>query len=130
MPALRWDARLAQVAQDHANACVVTHNRDRHIDYAAQGGTGLVGENIAVGHVSLHGLVSLWADEKRSYVFARVTASHAKQSGHYTQMIWPTTTRIGCALASNRGSDYLVCLYSPKGNVDGRAVGYTRVERG
>jgi hypothetical protein len=39
-------------------------------------------------------------------------------------MIWPTTTRIGCALASTPRVDYLVCRYAGKGNVDGRAVGF------
>ena len=43
--------------------------------------------------------------------------------GHYTQMIWPTSQRIGCALASTRSTDYLVCRYSPAGNIDGRWVG-------
>jgi hypothetical protein len=38
-------------------------------------------------------------------------------------MIWPTTTRVGCALASTPRTDYLVCRYSPAGNIDGRWVG-------
>jgi hypothetical protein len=37
-------------------------------------------------------------------------------------MIWPTTTRVGCALATNASTDYLVCRYSPAGNIDGRPV--------
>ena len=39
---------------------------------------------------------------------------------HYTQMIWRNTTRVGCAIASNRRDDYLVCRYSPPGNVVGQ----------
>ena len=39
--------------------------------------------------------------------------------GHYTQIVWPTTRQVGCATASNRSSDYLVCRYSPAGNVVG-----------
>jgi len=33
-------------------------------------------------------------------------------------------------MASNRGADYLVCRYSPKGNIGGRPVGYAPLERG
>ena len=38
---------------------------------------------------------------------------------HYTQIVWPTTKEIGCALASNVTTDYLVCRYAPTGNKDG-----------
>jgi hypothetical protein len=39
--------------------------------------------------------------------------------GHYTQIVWPATTQVGCALASSATTDYLVCRYSPAGNRDG-----------
>jgi hypothetical protein len=37
-------------------------------------------------------------------------------------MVWPTTTRIGCAVASNAANDFLVCRYASAGNIDGRRV--------
>jgi len=41
---------------------------------------------------------------------------------HYTQMIWKTTTHVGCAVYSAARWDYLICRYSPPGNVEGRTV--------
>ena len=38
---------------------------------------------------------------------------------HYTQIVWPTTTHVGCAVASSATTDYFVCRYSPTGNKDG-----------
>jgi hypothetical protein len=34
-------------------------------------------------------------------------------------MVWPTTKRFGCGVASNDRTDYLVCRYYPSGNVFG-----------
>lgn len=117
MPALHWDARLARVAQDHANACVFTHNPRRRADFAGLGGTGLVGENIALGHVSVEVLVSLWTGEKRDFVFGPITEKGAKRTGHYTQMISAVTTSVGCAMTLCREGAFLVCDYAPAGNI-------------
>ena len=43
--------------------------------------------------------------------------------GHYSQIIWPTTVAVGCAMASNADHDFLVCRYGPPGNKDGSWVG-------
>jgi hypothetical protein len=40
---------------------------------------------------------------------------------HYTQLVWPTTTRVGCAIFA-ADWDYLICRYSPPGNIDGKPV--------
>ena len=40
--------------------------------------------------------------------------------GHYTQMIWRGTRKVGCSVAEGRNYDYLVCRYFPAGNVFGK----------
>ena len=40
--------------------------------------------------------------------------------GHYTQMIWRGTRKLGCALAEGQNYDYLVCRYFPAGNSFGK----------
>ena len=80
------------------------------------------------GVFSVEAMVGGWASEKRW--FAPGTFPSVSRTGnwmdvaHYTQMIWPATQRVGCALASTGRVDYLVCRYATAGNIDGRAVGY------
>ena len=51
---------------------------------------------------------------------------------HYTQIVWPSTTHVGCAVASSATTDYFVCRYSPTGNKDGLYMARSRelAERG
>ena len=65
-----------------------------------------------------------WVDEKRYFKPGLVPDNSNTGTwgdvAHYVQMIWPTSQRIGCALASNARDDFLVCRYSPAGNIVGR----------
>jgi len=45
---------------------------------------------------------------------------------HYTQIVWPATTHVGCAVASSATTDYFVCRYSPTGNKDGLFMAASR----
>ena len=38
---------------------------------------------------------------------------------HYTQIVWPTTTEVGCAIAASEEDEVLVCRYLEGGNVIG-----------
>ena len=71
-------------------------------------------------------MVAAWIDEKRLFLpgqFPNVSRTgNWYDVAHYTQMIWKTTTHVGCAIYRDGGWDYLICRYSPPGNRDGKAV--------
>lgn len=122
-----WDHALAAGAAGWAQYMAATGRFD-HSDRKARPG---VGENLWRGTrraYSIEAMVGMWVAERRHFVPGIFPANSRTGNwfdvSHYTQIIWPTTRRVGCAIASGRGHDYLVCRYSPKGNVDGRAVGF------
>lgn len=89
------------------------------------------GENLwmgTAGAFSIEDMIGGWADERRDYrpgVFPTVARPGKSwhDVGHYTQMIWATTTEVGCGLVRGGSNDYLVCRYAPPGNVMGRPIG-------
>lgn len=71
-------------------------------------------------------MVGDWAEEKalfRRGIFPNVSkTSNWVDVGHYTTMVWRTTSRVGCAVHQGRDWDYLVCRYADAGNVQGQRV--------
>jgi hypothetical protein len=124
---LVWDNALGTAAAAYAQQMAMT-GRFAHSDRSLRRGTG---ENLWMGThgaFSVEAMVGGWASERRFFqpgIFPNVSRTGDWELvGHYTQMIWPTTQRIGCALASTPRVDYLVCRYAGAGNIDGRPVGY------
>lgn len=78
------------------------------------------------GAFSVDQMLGSWVAEGRMFRpgrFPNVSRTGSwEQVGHYTQMIWPTSIRVGCAVRSSIRYDYLVCRYSPPGNVMGVMV--------
>ena len=133
VPPLTWDNALGTAAAGYASQMALT-GRFAHSDRSLRPGTG---ENLWMGThdaFSVEAMVGGWASEKRFFVpgtFPAVSRTgNWEDVGHYTQMIWPATNHVGCALASTPRVDYLVCRYAYKGNVDGRPVGYAAAEMG
>jgi hypothetical protein len=125
LPPLAWDPRLAAAASAYARMLAPV-GALRHSDRSARPGQG---ENLWMGTRGAflpEQMIAGWSTERRLFrpgVFPYVSRSGSwHEVGHYTQMLWPTTTRVGCGLASARGNDVLVCRYSPPGNIDGRRV--------
>ena len=122
---LTWDAELGRQAAAYALRLALT-NSFQHSDRSARAGTG---ENLWMGSRGAYNfeqMVAGWTSERRWFapgIFPAVSRSgNWEDVGHYTQMVWPTTTRVGCAMATNASNDFLVCRYSPAGNVTGRPV--------
>jgi hypothetical protein len=123
---LAWDNALGTAAAAYAQQMAMTA-RFEHSDRSKRRGTG---ENLWMGThgaFSLEAMVGAWASEKRWFapgLFPNISRTGDwVDVGHYTQMIWPTTQRVGCALAATPRIDYLVCRYATAGNIDGRPVG-------
>ena len=124
---LTWDNDLAAIAQTWANQCIdvevpsglLDHNAGRSDTYAEY-----VGENIYASSgftPSGPDAVNSWAHEESSYTYSSNTC--AGTCGHYTQVVWATTTKVGCAYhvcASLQFPNAIVCDYAPGGNVNGQ----------
>lgn len=121
---LAWDDRLAADAAGYAE----TLARENRFEHAAQPqGPGREGENLWMGTRGAYRfdeMLGHWLDERRYYRPAPTpdfsTTGRWGDVAHYTQMVWRSSTTIGCAIASNRDNDYLVCRYAPPGNVVGQ----------
>lgn len=120
-----WDDRLGSQAAQYAIRLALSR-RFAHSEARARGGTG---ENLWMGTrnaFSVEAMVANWLSERQMFkpgVFPAVSRTGSwHQVGHYTQIVWPATQRVGCAVASNAGEDYLVCHYFPAGNVHGTSL--------
>lgn len=128
IPDLIWDEKLARVAHNYGKKCHWGHNGDRTEDYAALGGEGYVGENLAVSsnQPSTDQTVDAqWGAEAKDYTYSSKSCSGV--CGHYTQIVWAKTTRVGCAIIQcdsftgglSWGGYITVCNYAPGGNFNG-----------
>lgn len=122
---LAWDRGLAAAAAAYGPT-LERLGKLAHSPRASRPGQG---ENLWMGTRGAYQIEEMaggWAAEKRLFragFFPAVSVSGKwSDVGHYTQMIWKGTTRMGCALHKGRRWDFLICRYSPPGNVVGQRV--------
>lgn len=115
---LEWSDGLARDALVWA-AYLAQTNRFEH----APEGREPQGENLWMGTRKAYKpeeMVGMWVDEKKMYQPRRFpdvsTTGNWTEVGHYTQLIWSRTRKVGCGVASSTEWDVLVCRYSPPGN--------------
>lgn len=80
------------------------------------------GENLFMGSMGygVSDAVKAWDSEKKAYNGAPISPSNFSGVGHYTQMVWRSTTKVGCAKASCNGMVIIGCNYDPPGNMIGQ----------
>ncbi|GFO40584.1 peptidase inhibitor 16 [Plakobranchus ocellatus] len=124
MPNLTWSSSLESSAQAWTDAC----------HYAHQSGQSW-GENIAAGtagsmdnQAAMNLMVDLWTGESQYNTDGSFSccSSTGNSCCHLTQVVWATTTEVGCGisfcstLTTSSGSisnaAYLACYYNPPGN--------------
>jgi hypothetical protein len=122
---LVWDSALAAAAASYGPA-LERRGKLAHSPANTRYGQG---ENLWMGTrdaYELEEMAESWAAEKslfRPGFFPAVSRSgNWTDVAHYTQMIWKGTSRVGCAVRKGRRWDFLICRYSPPGNVVGQRV--------
>lgn len=116
---LKWDPNLKVVAEGYAAKCIWNHNPELED----------TGENLyaGTGPLDLRTALEKWFLERLDYDFQNNSCDEDKMCGHYTQMVWADTHRVGCAFHlcdTMEGLDwdrvsFLVCNYYPAGNYEG-----------
>lgn len=117
---LEWSPELARFAQKWADklkrgGCDLQH-RPRSGPDAQR-----YGENIfsATGQVADPAMVvDTWAAEVEGYDAKKNRCKGV--CGHYTQIVWRATTRVGCGMATCGDTEVWVCNYDPPGNYLGQ----------
>lgn len=119
---LHWDNELGTQAAKYALHLAISGI----FTHSPAPTRGHAGENLWMGSksaFSVESMVGSWVSERSHFrpgIFPAVSrTARWRDVGHYTQIIWPGTKRVGCALAANANDEYLVCRYWPAGNVHG-----------
>lgn len=109
---LTWDSTLESYAQLYADqydcSGTLTHSGGKY------------GENLACGFADGPSAVLAWYEEGDNYDYSSTTVFD-----HFTQIVWKSTTKLGCAYKDCRSNNwglYIVCSYDPAGNVVGQTL--------
>lgn len=126
VPPLTWSTALAHDAGVYArtlaaDGCTMRHSQGPHGEnlYWASPLRWSDGRPAEVQDITAEDVAQAWASERAAWDPA--TNDCTKVCGHYTQMVWRTTERVGCGMAvcPDRGQIW-VCRYDPPGNIVGR----------
>ena len=112
---LTWSDALASRAQQWADqlqqsGCAFQHSQNSPY-----------GENLyffaPAGNMSPNQIATGWYDEVSLYNFN--SGAFSMSTGHFTQLIWRDTQKLGCGVSMCNGGEIWVCNYDPPGNVQG-----------
>nr|XP_006974498.1 GLIPR1-like protein 1 [Peromyscus maniculatus bairdii] len=118
---LIWEKEFAKLAKSWSKNCKYSHNPCLTNRYGCVEGYDFLGENMYLGKIEItpKEAISFWYNESQYYNFETMTCS--KSCGHYTQLVWANSVKVGCALSNcpnlmGSSTALFFCNYSPRGN--------------
>jgi pathogenesis-related protein 1 len=120
---LEWSVELAKYAQEWADFLA----NDNNCQLAHRGSMGKnprnAGENIFLGSGRIFDALYAskdWYSEIKNYDHSQSAEMGYQMAGHYTQMVWSKTKKLGIGMATcKNGSIIIVGNYDPPGNYVG-----------
>ena len=131
MMKLKWNDKLAVVAQRLADQCVFAHDKN---DARLIPDFKSVGQNLYIAYsskkkdgVPVEKSVMAWYNEVLKFKASSIEPfKFSEPTGHYTQLAWATTTDVGCGSAQYKAGKWykrlVVCNYGEMGNHIGGAM--------
>jgi uncharacterized protein YkwD len=124
-PALEWSAELAKYAQAWADNLARNNCKFEHRPHSGEF-KQIHGENIFWGSAASYTAKDAsqsWYDEIKDYKHGPLRSDNWSVAGHYTQMVWKSTTHVGIAQAVCKGGEILIVAnYEPAGNYMGESA--------
>jgi hypothetical protein len=142
---LVYDTALGDHAQAWANTLAQGNGEWDHNPNRTVAGHGITADNLAKLYYDgglrekskssfIRDAISGWGGECEHYdvqtykIKANAQKKHVfslpPEVGHFTQLIWKSTTKVGCGISlvekSGKTICYVVCVYYPPGNVGGQ----------
>ncbi|EPQ18877.1 Glioma pathogenesis-related protein 1 [Myotis brandtii] len=122
---MTWDPVLAQTAKAWARKCQFSHNVQLKTPHLLHPNFTSLGENIWSGTQSIFSVssaITSWYNEVEYYDFK--TRRCSKVCGHYTQVVWADSYKVGCAVQfcptvtglKFPNAAHFICNYGPAGN--------------
>jgi pathogenesis-related protein 1 len=116
---LEWSVELSKFAQEWADYLSTNGCKIKHRPHEGQY-TQKYGENIywgGGGEYTCAYASQRWYSEIKDYRYGILTEDIWHKTGHYTQMVWRRTTKLGMGISKcSDGSTIIVANYFPPGN--------------
>ncbi|XP_041071607.1 glioma pathogenesis-related protein 1-like [Carcharodon carcharias] len=132
MFAMTWDEALAKSAKAWSRTCMFKHNPSLKKKGTVHPTFFPIGENIYIstGRFNVKTAIKRWNDEVFDYDYNTNTCKPKKPCGHYTQLAWAKSYKVGCAVSDcPRGIKssglkgpgvIFVCNYAPSAVYEGK----------
>lgn len=112
VPALDWSSRVAKSAEAWARTCQFQHESQSEYGENLYAAWGQPNMERVLSHAA-----AAWYDEVAQYKYEN--PGFSMRTGHFTQMVWKNSKRLGCAARQCGPMTLVVCRYDPPGNVIG-----------